>query len=244
MSKELFIYENAVPLNKNTHQEWSLAKRGDFHFASELNVIPIALIEFSEVAKHFPILFAKGKDGHYFPAAITGLGNKNLFVNEEGESDMGYIPLFVRQYPFVFARGEDPEKFSLYIDESHEGWNQEGRGDRLFDTEGEATDFLNNRIRFMQQAQVEFMKTQLFCKQLLDEKLLKAIKVAVPRKKGTDKEILSGFFAFNKEALKNISDEVWLRIAKNDSLELLYLHLFSLESISKLVSRFKETFEE
>ncbi len=61
---------------------------------------------------------------------------------------------------------------TLCIDESCAGFNQEGRRQRLFSDDGKPTPYLGEMLKFLQQYQLEFSRTQAFCKKLSDLKLL------------------------------------------------------------------------
>lgn len=59
------------------------------------------------------------------------------------------MPAFLRRYPFVFSSNDDASTFTLCIDEEFDGLNQDGRGERLFDSEGERTQYLQNVLGFL-----------------------------------------------------------------------------------------------
>jgi hypothetical protein len=55
-----------------------------------------------------------------------------------------YIPAFVRRYPFVFSSRGVGKTFTLCIDEAFPGFNQSGRGERLFGDDGKPTPYVQN----------------------------------------------------------------------------------------------------
>ena len=102
----LLFYEKPVPLNKNAHSGKKIRQAAHiFAFAGKTNSVVLAGVEFSEAAKEYPIVFAQS-DETVVPVAMLGLRNEeNLYVDEKGDWDAGYIPAFVRRYPFVLAEG-------------------------------------------------------------------------------------------------------------------------------------------
>ena len=107
------------------------------------------------------------------PAAVLGVRtDENLYVTTEGSWRARYIPAFVRRYPFVFSSHDEGKTFTLCIDEAFPGFNQDGHGERLFDSDGKPTPYASNVLKFLQQYQFEFQRTQGFCKKLKDLNLL------------------------------------------------------------------------
>ena len=92
------MYKKLEVLNKIQHKSKSVAEVSDYLFSKELMNAPIALSEFFEACKNYPILFTKDKDEKWF--ATTLLGYKeghNLFVDKKGVwKELHYIPAFIR----------------------------------------------------------------------------------------------------------------------------------------------------
>ena len=142
MTKQLMIYERAVPISSERHRDWSLEAGRNYAFAKEVNSVPLLAAEFIAAATDYAIVFA-GDDKNIFPSVILGMrANENNAVDAEGNWTGGYVPAFLRRYPFVFARSDDGKTFTLCIDEEHEGFNKDGKGERLFDAEGKRTRYL------------------------------------------------------------------------------------------------------
>jgi hypothetical protein len=171
------------------------------------------------------------------PAVILGLrGNENLYLKADGRWDADYTPAFVRRYPFVFSSSEDGTKFTLCIDESFSGFNQSGKGARLFDDEGKASGYVENVLKFLQEYQNQFRVTQAFCKHVSSLGLLEPMQAEVTLASG-EKSSLAGFMAVNRDKLKALSGDQFAALAKTDELELMYLHLQSLRNFERLKNR-------
>src|SRR5690606_39229302 len=97
---------------------------------------------------------------------------ENLYINDEGAWQGKYIPAFIRRYPFVFSTDKSGKTFILHIDESFEGCNREGRGERLFDNDGQQTQYLKGVLNFLQDYQGRFQRTKEFCDRLKSLDLL------------------------------------------------------------------------
>jgi hypothetical protein len=241
MTKQLLIYTQAQHLSSERHREWSVKAGDDYSFAKEVNSIPLTAIEFPNAATEYPIVFA-GEGDSIMPVAVMGIrDNENLFIAEDGKIDAKYNPAFLRRYPFVFSSSDEGDNFTLCIDETFEGCNQENRGERLFDSEGEQTQYLKNVLEFLKEYQVQFARTQAFCKKLNELELLEPM--GAEFNAAGQKLTLTGFMAINREKLKNLSGEQLAELAKTDGLELAYLSLQSLRNFTVMVNRIVPTAE-
>lgn len=236
MSKQLMIYERAVPVSSEAHKDWSVKLDGGFGFAREVNSVPVLAAEFATSALEFTIIFA-GEGDVVFPSVILGMKEgQNAYVKEDGTWDGRYVPAFLRRYPFVFATSEDNQTFTLCVDEEFEGLNKDGEGERLFDSKGERTQYLENTLNFATEYQAQFTRTQAFANRLVELDLLEPAQAQFNLSSG-ERAQLSGFKTISREKLKALPAETLAEMAATDELELCYLHLHSLNNISPMTQR-------
>lgn len=234
MSTQLLIYRSAVPVTGARHFDCSIEARQDYAFSSEVNSVPLTAVEFPFAASEYPIVFV-ASETDVLPAVILGLRDKqNLYLTESGTWDAKYVPAFVRRYPFVFSKDED--RFLLCIDERFEGFNREGRGQRLFDQDGKPTHYVENVLKFLQDYQAHFHRTQAFCAKLKELDLFEPMQAQVSLGPG-NQFALSGFMAIDRAKLKALSGETLSALAQTDELELIYLHLNSMRIFDRLKDR-------
>lgn len=235
MTKQLLIYEQVVPISKQRHADWSVKTGNDYSFAKTINSLPLMAVEFPNTAGEYAIVFAEAEE-EVMPVVILGIDNDNLYINQSGDWSEPYIPAFIRRYPFVFSSPNEEGKSTLCIDEEFSGCNQEGRGERLFDSQGEQTQYLQNILGFLQQYQIHFQRTRIFCQRLKEYKLLEQTRARLTLPSGEQRS-LSGFLRVNRERLKSLTDEQIITLARTDELELIYLHLHSLRNLSVIAER-------
>ena len=236
MSTQLLIYERAVSVNKQKHGNWSVKTGNSYDFAKNINSVPLTAVEFPSAAVEYSIIFA-GNEDTLMPAVILGVRDQeNLYISEEGKWNSKYIPAFLRRYPFVFASSDEGKRFTLCIDEEFSGCNQDGIGERLFDAEGEQTQYLQSVLNFSSEYQGQFNRTQVFCKKLKELDLLEPMQAQITLPSG-EKMNLGGFQAVSRERLKKLSDEQIVALAKTDELELIYLHLQSMRNFNAMVEK-------
>lgn len=238
MAKQLLIYDRVAPVSSEAHRDWSVKITDQYDFARTLNSVPLLAAEFVAAAQDYTIVFASG-DGSIFPAVLLGFEDgKNLCVAEDGTWIGGYVPAFLRRYPFVFAEDVQGEegKFTLCIDEEYPGLNQEGRGERLFDSEGNRTQFLQTMLTFVTQFQAQFQRTKMFCDRLNALGLLETAQARFTTADGRT-GTLGGFMTIVRDRLKAISDADLKEMFTTDELEMCFAHLHSLQNVNRLGSR-------
>jgi hypothetical protein len=236
VTKELLIYNRATPVRAQAHQGKSISPLAHFHFAAEVNSVPIVAAEFAAAAADMSVVFA-GTETAVMPAVLLGLEqNQNSFVAPDGRWTGRYVPAFLRRYPFVFASSEGSDDLTLCIDESYDGLNEEGRGERLFDADGNRSLYLNGVLDFAVQYQAQYERTRIFCDRLVAHNLLESVVASFTDETGAQKR-LTGFFRINRDRLKAIDPDLLAQMFANDELELCFIHLASLANIDRLAGR-------
>ena len=236
MTTQLLIYGDVQPINKQRHAGWSVKAGTQYGFAQGINSVPLMAVEFPNAAEEYCIVFA-GEGDSLLPVVLMGVREQeNLYVDAEGKWAAKYIPAFVRRYPFVFSSADDGSTLTLCIDEEFDGCNEEGRGERLFDADGEQTQYLNSVLDFLKEYQVHYQRTKSFAKKLQELELLEPMGAQFTTPEG-EKRTVTGFQAVNREKLKGLSPEVFAELAKTDELELLYVHLQSMRNFTKMLEK-------
>lgn len=235
MDKQLLFYEKVVPVSKQRHSRWSVGSQTGYGFAREANSVPLMVVEFPKAAAEYPIVFTEAK-GTVMPTVILGLQrNQNLYVGRDAAWAATYIPAFVRRYPFVFSTQDEGKSFTLCVDETFEGCDPKGRvGQRLFGDTGERSAFLEGMLNFVNSYQAEHRRSQAFGAKLKEAGLLEPMQAQITLPTG-DQRSLTGFLAVSRPKLKALSPEQVQEFFAVDALEMIYLHLLSLENFQRLV---------
>lgn len=243
MTTQQMFYETVVPLNDERHHNWSVEVGADYSYAQKTNSVPLTAVEFRHAASEYPIVFT-GQDDNIIPVVVIGMrDHENLFVTQSNTWNAKYIPAFVRRYPFVFASSEDGKTLTLCVDESYEGFNQEDRGARLFDEDKKPTPYVENILKFLQEYQAQFERTQAFCRKLKELDLLEPMRADVTLE-SDEKLTLTGFLAVNRDKLKAVAGDELAKLAQTDELELIYLHLHSMNNFNQMKDRIVDTADD
>ena len=240
MTKQLLIYGNVQPVSLKRHHNWSVRAGDDYEFGRKINSAPVMAAEFPKICSDYAVVFT-GNDDTIMPVVIMGFrSEENLYIDARGKWTTGYIPAFLRRYPFIFSSSDNGKSFTLCIDEEFAGCNQEGSGEKLFDAEGNQTQYLKNVLDFLKEYQVHYKRTERFSKKLRELSLLEPMTAQFTLHDGS-KANLTGFMAINREKLKTLSGEQLQQLAVTDELELIYIHIQSLQNFSRVIGKLSNT---
>ena len=236
MSKQLLIYESAIPMSAARHSKTSYETGRDYAFSAGVNAVPLAAIEFSAAAAEYAIVFVESGE-EVLPAAVLGIRpEQNLYLTSDSQWQAKYIPAFIRRYPFVLAASPDKKTLTLCVDETHPRLNQDGRGERLFLEDGKPSAFTQQMLRFARQYQLHFERTRAFGRRLKELQVLESMRAQVTSAQG-ERLSVGGFMTVSRAKLRALSADALQTLAKTDELELLYLHLYSLRNFSEVKDR-------
>jgi len=240
MTRQMLIYENAEVISPEAHGDVCVAPVTSLDFAAGLNSLPILAAEFERAGAQAPIVFA-GEGEALTPVLLLGLAEgQNLYVNEAGQWTGRYLPAFLRRYPFIFTASPDqPDKLTLCIDMGFTAVNREGRGERLFDTEGKRTQFLENALAFTAEYQAQFQATRLLTARLRELDLLEPASLTATMPDGR-KLVLGGFQRVQPERLLALPDADVIALHRSRILELIHLHIASMGQMAGLMERLNQ----
>lgn len=236
MTKQLLIYDNVVPVNRQAHRQTSVRQTTSFKFAREVNSIPIVDVEFSRVCLEMPILFARTETGLVSLALLGAQQDRNTFVDDDDNWTGRYVPAFFRRYPFVFAVQEGSDQMTLCIDEAYSGLNTDDRGERMFDGDGNETTYLKNVLRFVEEYQATFNRTQALCDRLEAAGLFEEARVDYTLADGR-KGGITGFLRVSAEKFRALDDETLVSMFRAGDLDMIQMHLLSMQQIDRIVSQ-------
>jgi len=237
MAKQLLIYESAVPVTAVKHGKVCFDPSQDYAFSAGINAVPVMAVEIVPAATEYAIVFTEAGDD-VMPAAVLGVRTEqNLYLSSDSKWQAKYVPAFIRRYPFVFSVSADKTTLTLCIDETHPGFNEEGRGQRLLTDDGKPTAYVEQVLTFLKEYQAHFERTRAFGKRLKELDLLEPMQAQVTTPAGENVK-LGGFLGVSRDRLRALGGEALATLAKTDELELIYLHLYSMRNFNEVKDRF------
>lgn len=232
MQENPLYYRSIVTLDRQIHRA-KCYRPGEtpFVFSRGSHVIPVVVDEFAAASRHIPIVFLSSGSS-LTPVFLVGVKpGLNAFIDAEGQWLAGYIPAYLRRYPFIYGevKGSDP---LVCIDAEATSLGEEN-GERLFDEDGKETQFLKERINFLAEYHSAGARTTALCALLQELSLVRPITIE-SRSPDGESAIIHGVLAVDEPKLKSLSDENALKLYRADAFPAIYAHLFSLAAIEKL----------
>ena len=229
------LYQNIVPLSREKHGHLYIERLDNFAYARDINTVYVFCMEFMRVAKEYPILFNMKTDAIH-PVALLGLQNgKNEFLDAEAGWIGEYVPCYVRRYPFILIKDPDTGHAVVGIDDDYPGLNTRGRGVPLFGAHDDGP-MLTEVKDFCGKFQTHIDRTNQFCNRMQELDLLVPVRVANPEIAA--RVDFEGYAVVERQRIWDLEDDVLLDLMKTDTMELLYMHLFSVG----LLYTFKERY--
>ncbi|MGV8835038.1 SapC family protein [Cellvibrio sp.] len=134
------------PLSFGQHKTLGYAEKYGAEYGHQVGAVMILPNEFAKAQREYPILFRKDSEtGRFLPVVLLGFEeHENLFLNENATWDARYIPLAVRQGPFLIGlqQQEAEQRLAIYAD-LNDSRIQQNVEPALFNTDGSASSTLN-----------------------------------------------------------------------------------------------------
>ncbi len=226
------FYKRPRPLNAAVHRGLSLMPTSDFGFARSTNSVVLGATEFPLAMRHYPIVFTAGEPR--VPVAVLGLeAAHNLYVAKDGKwLAEGYVPAYVRRYPFLFLEQPGKEELVLCIDEDS-GLLVRSEERPLFSDQG-PTQLVQDALKFCRDFQQATRAGAAFAAALAERGLLIPNRARVVLNSGKEM-VLRDFDVVDEAKFNALPDDVFLDWRRRGWLVLVYCHLLSMGSWAKLV---------
>lgn len=232
------FYKDPVLLRFAEHGDVGLMPGSDFSFAREAVAIPICNGEFMQAMRHYPIVFAM--DEQASPIALVAITKEhNLFVERDGSWKAGgYVPAYVRRYPFIVMETEDRAQQLLTVDRASDRFvasvKEHADAERLFDETGKPTMAAQTAMAFCHAFHADYADTAAFGRALIAAKVLEPYHADFRLPDGTRHQV-NGFYAVNETAFRALPDNTVAEWHAKGWLGLVNLHLASLLSFQALL---------
>lgn len=231
------MFKDLIPVSTATHKDWKARDVDSAPWLIGEHAFPLAVDEFPQAQRHFPIVFSAGDDP--VPLALMGLNEGvNMFVGEDGKlTTPVYVPAYIRRYPFMLAKlRQDTDELSLCFDPTANVIGEFEDGRPLFESD-EPTDVVKNILSFCEQWEQSWQRTNAFMQELKEHKLLIDGEVSIQAEGSENPFIYRGFQMVSEEKLRELRGDTLRKMNSSGLLALVYAHLFSLGLMSELFSK-------
>ena len=237
------MYGELLPLDREVHKNLKLdTTQAVVGRVADQNSVFLAAVEFGDACKEYRVVFVRageaGPDGKQPVAPLAVLGLKpgsNLFV--EGDKwTGGYVPAYVRRYPFAMARLDgNANNLAVCYDSKWAGFN-DTTGEALFNN-GEPTEFLMNAKAFLENFEQEAERTRLICNLLVEMDLLQDMRFEATLPNG-EKLDVEGFLALDEKKYSELADDKVLQLHRNGLIAMIEMHRLSMTNMNRLAAKY------
>jgi len=224
-----------VLLNFEKHGALRLREPKDFTSHKAENFVPVVFQEFYSLATEFPLMFVRNKNtGDFVPGAMMGLKKGVNLYCQTSEWQPNFVPTSFTLTPLSVSR-LDPHsnEADIAIDEQSPLLS-ETEGELLYQSDGEATDYLKSRIDHVVRVTQQSMQAVSLCRYLAEKRLFTTRTLHLQHSEKSPKYEVEGVFAIDEEALEKLNDEEFQELRKRGLLPIIYSHLTSLQQIIRL----------
>ncbi len=233
-------------LNNIKHRDLRVIIEYGAHLGDNVVSAPTYVTEFRDVISEYPIMIQKDSEtGEFNTIALFGFETgENLFLDEKGGWDAGFVPAYVKRGPFLIGlqKGNGEEKSAnkppmIHVDMDSPRISKHGdEGIPVFLEQGGNSDYLEhiNSALSAIYAGLEVNRRMLAAYDKLG--LIEEFRVEVKLNDGSVNQ-LSGFYTIHEEKLAALSEEDALQLYKSGFLEPAYLIMASLVNVKKLLLR-------
>jgi len=195
-------------------------------------------MEFRDIQSCYPILFTKDSNtGGFFAAAVMGFeADQNLFLQDNGW-DAPYIPIMVRRQPFLLATRDQADSAApvVSLDLDHPRVSQ-GEGEALFDSDGGATEFLNQKIALLDKLHRGLQHGRGFIDTLLQHELLEKVTLDIAFNDGSKKSV-QGFYCIAEERLYQLKGDILESLNQAGYLQPVFMAVASMSRVRDIIER-------
>lgn len=225
-------------LSKDNHQQLRIKTGYGAELGDAVMYVTTYAMEFRDIQSSYPILFTKDPDtGGFLAAAVLGFeADQNLFL-QDNRWDATYIPAMVERQPFLIATsGEgDGQSPVVSIDLGHPRVGEED-GEALFGGEGDASDFLNQKIAILEKLHRGLQHNNGFINALLEHELLESVTLDMTFNNG-DTKSLQGFYCIAEERLYTLKGDALESLNQAGYLQPAFMAVASLSRIRDVIER-------
>ena len=226
------------PLNFEQHKTLGYTEKYGSEYGHQVGAVVILPNEFAKAQREYPILFRKDSEtGRFFPVVLLGFEeNENLFLNENSIWSTRYIPLAIKQGPFLIGllQQETEQRLAIYAD-LHDSRVQQNTAPALFNADGNASTTLNEIRDILSERHKSSELLEPMIEAFLKYNLLERVMLEIDLAKGTTINFDAGYTVHIEKLMALESDAV-VELHKAGFLSLAYNVADSVNNIQHLIN--------
>ena len=224
---------NHALLNNNQHRDLRVITTRGASYGDDIMAAPTFPAEFRNVQAHYPIVFAKSREGTFTPLALFGFRDKqNLFLQDD-RWDASYVPLMVERVPFLIGASGTGKVVHIDMDNPRVSHTE---GEALFLEHGGSTPYLERVTSMLAAIDDGLAATPPFIDALNQHELLESFALDIEFRDGAQHRF-TGFFAVQEERLAKLGAEALGTLHQKGYLQAIYMAVASFSNYRGLIER-------
>jgi len=220
-------------LNHKEHRDLKVITAHGAAYGDEVMYVMTFPGEFRNVQAHYPIVFAKSREGEFMPLALFGFREQqNLFLRGE-VWDATYRPLMIDRQPFLIGQSGANKMVHIDLDSPRVSRTE---GEALFDENGGNSVFLDRVSELLGAIDAGMSGVQPFIAALVEHNLLEPFVLDIEFRDGA-RHSFAGFHAIQEERLGQLSVETIGKLHALGYLQAIYMSIASLSHFRELIER-------
>lgn len=220
-------------LNNIEHRDLRVITTRSASLGDDMMAAPTFPAEFRNVQAHYPIVFAKSREGNFTPLALFGFREKqNLFLQGD-RWDAIYVPLMVERVPFLIGNAGAGKVVHIDMESPRVSRTE---GEKLFLEHGGNTEYLERISAMLATIDEELPATAAFVEALNQHELLESFALDIEFRDGAQNRF-AGFYAVQEERLAKLGAEALGALHQRGFLQAIYMVVASFSNFRGLIER-------
>lgn len=220
-------------LNNQQHRDVRIITGNSAKLGDDVMACLTFPAEFRNIQAHYPIVFAKGKEGEFNPLALFGFREtQNLFLVGD-KWDANYQPMMMERQPFLI--GDSANGKVIHVDLDHPRVSRES-GQSVFLEHGGNSPFLDRVGNLLAAIDVGLTANPPFIAALQEHNLLESFVLDMNFSDGTQHRF-AGFYAIQEERLDALKGPALEAMHEKGYLSAIYMTIASFSRFRDLIER-------
>ena len=232
-------------ISRDSHagKKWQRFK--NYSFASTSALAPVVGMEIARAALAMPLAFFQEAGRFVLVAVLSLMPNRNMLVAPDGRWLGGYVPAFLRSYPFALVPKQGTDQLLLCID-TDSGLVVDGNaaGEDFIGPDGNLSPALQKALDFLNELERSRRATDVAVAALAAADVIRPWPIKLKAEQG--ERAITGLYRIDEVALNALADEVFLKLRKaSGALPIAYAQMLSMgqlgifEHLAKLQARLR-----
>jgi len=216
----------AISRDSHTGKKWQRFK--GYSFTSTSALAPIVGVEIARAALAMPLAFFQEGGRFVLVAVLSLVPNRNMLVAPDGRWLGGYVPAFLRSYPFALLPKRGTDQLVLCID-TDSGLVVDGNaaGEDFIGPDGNISPALKKALDFLNELERSRRTTDVAVAALAAAGVIQPWPIKLKAEQA--ERAITGLYRIDEVALNALADDVFLELRKTPgALPIAYAQMLSM----------------